>query len=144
MLTSAQGYLNHHRLQYPDKTQLLESVNLFMTAYAAQEVSEARLRAKQRQEPDEDGFITVTRGGRNGPARQGAAQEQADKQKEKRKGYEDFYRFQTRENRKAKAGELLRKFEEDKQKLRIMREKRANLKVNFSSRLLKIPNPDHI
>ena len=98
-----------------------------MTAYAAQEALQARLDAKKRQEPDEDGFITVTRGGRNGPARLGAAQGQAEKQKEKGKGYEDFYRFQTREKRKAKAGELLRKFEEDKQKLQVMREKRAKL-----------------
>lgn len=133
MLKCTQGYLNHQRLQYPNKTELLESVNSFMTAYAEQEASQARLHAKQRREPDEDGFITVTKGGRNGPARQGAAQEQAEKQKLKRKSYEDFYRFQTREKRKAKAGELLRKFEEDKQKLRIMREKRADLKVNSSS-----------
>lgn len=125
------GYLNHQRLQYPNKSQLLESVNTFMSAYAAQEASQARLDAKKRREPDEDGFITVTRGGRNGPARQGAAQEQAERQKEKRKGYDDFYRFQTREKRKAKAGELLRRFEEDKQKLRIMREKRAKLKVKW-------------
>lgn len=125
LLTYPQGYLNHQRLLYPDKSQLLESVNSFMTAYAAQEASQATLDAQKRQEPDEDGFITVTRGGRNGPARLAAAQEQAEKQKEKRKGYEDFYRFQTREKRKAKAGELLRKFEEDKQKLRKMRAKRA-------------------
>lgn len=131
-LTCTQGYLNHQRLRYPNKTQLLESVNSFMTAYAAQEASQARLDAQKRREPDEDGFITVTSGGRNGPVRQGAAQQQAEKQKEKRKGYEDFYRFQTREKRKAKAVELLRKFEEDKQKLRVMREKKAKLEVNGS------------
>ncbi len=85
-----------------------------MTAFAAKEASQARLATKQRQEADEDGFITVTRGGRTNPARQEAAQEQAEKQKEKQKGLEDFYRFQSREKRKEKAGELVRKFEEDK------------------------------
>ena len=144
MLTSTQGYLNHQRLQYPNKTQLLESVNSFMTAYAAQEASQARLHAKKRQEPDEDGFITVTKGGRNGPARLRAAQELAEKQKVKRKGYEDFYRFQTREKRKAKAVELIRKFEEDKQKLRILREKRAKLKVNAPTRHLMISQSNHL
>jgi ribosomal RNA-processing protein 7 len=129
MLTLTQGYLTHHRLQYPDKTQLLESVNAFMTAFAAQEASQVRLQTKRRQVPDEDGFITVTKGGRNGPARQEAAQELVEKQRKKHKGLEDFYRFQTREKRKAKAGELLRKFEEDKEKIRRMREKRTKIKV---------------
>jgi ribosomal RNA-processing protein 7 len=104
-----------------------------MTAFAAQEAAQARLQAKQRQEPDEDGFVTVTRGGRTGPARQDVAQEQAEKQKQKQKGLEDFYRFQTREKRKARAGELVRKFEEDKEKVKRMRERRGWFKVRFDA-----------
>lgn len=123
------GYLNHHKLRYPDKAQLLESVDAYMTGFAAQETAQARLQAKQRQEPDKDGFVMVTRGGRNGPAKQEVAQEQAYKQKEKRKGLEDFYRFQTREKKKARAGELVRKFEEDKEKVRRMREKKGRFEV---------------
>lgn len=109
-----------------------------MTAFAAQEASEAKLHAKQRNEPDEDGFITVSKGGRNGSARREAAQEQAEKRKTKHKGFEDFYRFQTRDKRKAKAVELLRKFEEDKQKVKEMRERRADFEVNGSLRI-RIP-----
>lgn len=109
-----------------------------MTAVAAQEASEAKFYAKQRHEPDEDGFITVSKGGRNGPARREAAQEQAEKRKEKHKGFEDFYRFQTRDKRKAKAVELLRKFEGDKQKVKEMRERRASLKVNGSLRIRRL------
>ena len=123
--------MNHQSLTYPDKSQLLESVNNYMTAFASKEASEARSRAKKRQEPDTDGFITVTRGGRTNPARQGAAQEQAEKQKEKGKGLEDFYRFQSREKRKQKAVELVRKFEEDKEKIRKMRERKGKFKVGF-------------
>ena len=102
-----------------------------MTAFAEKETARSRLMAKQRQEPDEDGFVTVTRGGRTGPARQEAAQEQAEKLKSKQKGLEDFYRFQTREKRKARAGELVRKFEEDKEKVRKMKERRGKFKVGF-------------
>ncbi|CAF9920483.1 Ribosomal RNA-processing protein 7 [Imshaugia aleurites] len=98
-------YLNHHSLTYPNKTQLLESVNNYMTAFAGKEASQARSLARQRQEADADGFVTVTRGGRTNPARQEAAQEQAEKQKEKQKGLEDFYRFQSREKRKQRAGD---------------------------------------
>ena len=100
-----------------------------MTAYAEKEASEARSRARQRQEPDADGFITVTRGGRTNPARQKVAQEQAEKQKEKDRGLEDFYRFQSRERRKQRASELVKKFEEDKEKIRKMKERRGAFRV---------------
>ena len=100
-----------------------------MTAFASKEASQARSLARQRQEADADGFITVTRGGRTNPARQEVAQEQAEKQKEKQRGLEDFYRFQSREKRKQRAGELVRKFEEDKEKVRKMRERRGRFRV---------------
>ncbi len=105
-----------------------------MTAFANKEASEARSLARQRQVADADGFITVTRGGRTNPARQEVAQEQAEKQKEKQKGLEDFYRFQSREKRKQRAAELVRKFEEDKEKVRKMKERRGRFRVGHSSR----------
>ena len=125
--------MNHHKLRYPDNAQLLESVNTYMTAFAAHEAAQARLQAKQRQEPDEDGFVTVTRSGRTGLARQEVAQEQAEKQRQRQKGLEDFYRFQSREKRKARAGELVKKFEDDKEKVKRMRERRGRLKVKLGS-----------
>ena len=105
-----------------------------MTAFADKEASKARLLVRQRQVADADGFITVTRGGRTNPARQEVAQEQAEKQKEKQKGLDDFYRFQSREKRKQKAGELLRKFEEDKEKIRKMRDRRGQFRVGHCLR----------
>lgn len=101
-----------------------------MSTFAAQEAARTRLLARQRQEPDEDGFITVTRGGRSGPARQEEAREKVEKQQEKQKGLEDFYRFQTREKRKEKAGELVRKFQDDRHKLKQMRERRGRFRVS--------------
>ena len=124
------GYINHHHLTYPDKHELLDSVNKYMTLFAANEATRTRVLAKQRQEADQDGFITVTRGGRTNPARQEVAQEQAEKQKEKQRGFDNFYRFQSREKRKERAGELVRKFEEDKERVRKMKEKRR-FKVSF-------------
>ena len=103
-----------------------------MTAFSAQEASQARLQARQRSEPDAEGFVTVTRGGRTDPARQGAAQALIAKQKEKQNGLEDFYRFQTREKKKARAGELIRKFEEDKERVRKMKERRGRFKVQYT------------
>lgn len=111
------------------KSQLLNSVNAYMTAFADKEASQAKIAAKRRQVPDEDGFVTVTRGSRNAPAKQEAALEQAKKQKERQKGLDDFYRFQSREKKKAQAGELVRKFEEDKEKVKRMREQRSRFRV---------------
>ena len=105
-----------------------------MTAFAAKEAAEADARKRQRQEADADGFITVTRGGRTNPAKQEAAKEQAEKQKEKRMALQDFYRFQSREKRKERAGELVRKFEEDREKVRRMKERRGRFTVSTSSR----------
>ncbi|KAL8769177.1 MAG: hypothetical protein Q9209_004811 [Squamulea sp. 1 TL-2023] len=118
-------YLNHHKAQYPSKDQVLEAVNIYMTEFAAREAAQVRLQARQRQVPDEDGFITVTKGGRTGAARQDAAKELAVKQKEKQKGLEDFYRFQTRDKKKAKAIELMKKFEDDKARVQKMKERRG-------------------
>ena len=102
-----------------------------MTEYAAREAARTQQQARQRQVPDEDGFVTVTKGGRTGPARQEAAQELAEKQKEKQKGFEDFYRFQTREKKKEKAAEIMKKFEEDQEKVRKMKEKRGQFQVRM-------------
>ena len=122
-------------MRYPSKAQSLESVDKYMTAYAAKEASQKRLATKQRQEADEDGFVTVTRGGRTNPARQEAALEQAERQKEKQNGLEGFYRFQSREKRKERAAELVRKFEEDKEKVRKMRERRGRFRVSSGTTL---------
>ena len=100
-----------------------------MTQYSALEAERAQQAARLRQVPDEDGFITVTRGGRTGPARQEDAQAAAEKQKSKQ-GLQDFYRFQTREARKKAQGELLRKFEEDRKRVAEMKRKRGKFRVS--------------
>ena len=102
-----------------------------MTAFAAKEAAHANAQKRQRQEVDADGFITVTRGGRTNPAKQQAAKEQAEKHNEKQKSLQDFYRFQSREKRKERAGELVRKFEEDREKVRKMKERRGRFRVSL-------------
>ncbi|KAI4165981.1 MAG: hypothetical protein LQ342_000412 [Letrouitia transgressa] len=127
-----QGYLAHQKLTCPDEGILLNSVNTYMAEFTAREAAQERSNARQRQVPDEDGFVTVTRGGRTDPPRQEAVQELAAKQKAKQKGFENFYRFQTREKRKAQARELMEKFEADQEKVKRMREHRAGFKASLS------------
>ncbi|KAJ5128396.1 hypothetical protein N7526_006562 [Penicillium atrosanguineum] len=54
--------------------------------------------------------------------------ELVERQKQKAAGLEDFYRFQSREKRKERQNQLLRRFDEDKRKLRDMRDRRGKIR----------------
>jgi len=125
-------YLTHQKTRYPDPATLQAAVDAFMTKWNADEEEKARMAKRQRNLPDEDGFVTVTRGGRTGPARQEDAErkraEMEEKEQNKREGMGDFYRFQMRERRKAEQGELVKQFEEDKKRVEVMKEQRGRFR----------------
>lgn len=123
-------YLAHQKLRYPDPAILQTSVDAFMEAFAAQEAERARQLALQRSEPDEDGFITVTRGGRNAPAREHEtkAKEEELKKREKNRVRDDFYRFQLREKKKEQAMDLVKGFEEDRRRVEALRRRRGRVR----------------
>ncbi|KAI5359421.1 Putative ribosomal RNA-processing protein [Septoria linicola] len=123
-------YKTHHALRFPDHAALQDSVDAFMASFAAQEEARAKQLARLRNEPDADGFITVTRGGRQGPGRaeEARAKEEEFKKREKSRIKEDFYRFQTREKRKEEQQGLVHKFEEDRRRVEEMRKRRGKLR----------------
>ncbi|KAF2189210.1 hypothetical protein K469DRAFT_723961 [Zopfia rhizophila CBS 207.26] len=126
-----QRYKTHHSLSFPSKESLQSSINAYLTQFNRAELARNRLRAKQRSVPDEDGFITVVRGGRAGPARLEEAEQKKVELEERRKkkgAKEDFYRFQTRERRKEKESELKRKFEMDRRRVDEMRRVRGRVR----------------
>jgi len=120
----------HNRLSYPDKNQLQAAIDSFSELFAKREKEAAEIAKRLRNEPDEDGFVTVTRGGRNAPASRNEAEEakrkMLEKQEKKKEEMNNFYRFQLREKKKEEQAELLKRFEEDKKKISAMREKRGN------------------
>ncbi len=118
-----QKYQKFNQLHYPSRRELLRSVDGYMTAYAQIEEARSKEHARKRQVPDEEGFVTVTRGSKGG-LRKEDAEELALKQKEKDKGFGNFYRFQMREKRKEKQEEMLRNFQDDKRKVEEMRMRR--------------------
>lgn len=120
-------YEAHKSLQYPPRATLLRIADNFMTAYGAMEEARSKENARKRQMPDEDGFITVTRGAKGGALKPEEADELKEKQRAKEQGLEDFYRFQMREKRKEQQGQLLRKFDEDKKRVAEMRMRRGKL-----------------
>jgi ribosomal RNA-processing protein 7 len=124
----SERYLAHHTLRCPDKAVLQASVDAFMTEFNRREEEAARVAKRLRNVPDEDGFVTVTRGGRTGPARRDEAEEarrkELEKNEQKKRSMGDFYRFQGRERRKEEQGELVRRFEEDRTRVENMRKER--------------------
>jgi len=129
-LLGSARYLAHHGLRYPDPTLLQSSVDAFMEAFSAQEGARSGALARLRAEPDAEGFITVTRGGRTGPAREeeAKAKEEEFKKREKSRIRDDFYRFQTREKRKEQANDLVKGFEEDRRRVEEMRQRKGRIR----------------
>ncbi|CAD6440417.1 4014d520-18ac-469b-869d-896de4ee287f [Sclerotinia trifoliorum] len=127
-------YAKRQELRFPDKLAVQRSVDAFMTNFNSKEEERERERKRLRNVPDEDGFVTVVRGGRTGPARSEAAEEKrremAEKEEKRRKELEDagFYRWQGREKRKKEVGELVKRFEEDRKRVEGMREKRGRFR----------------
>lgn len=127
-LLGSHRYSTHQKLRFPDQNLLLANVDAFLSSWDEKEKAKENERRNQRNFVDEDGFVTVTRGGRTGPNRMEDAQkkkeELEEREKRKREGMGDFYRFQTREMRKERAGELVRLFESDREKVRKLKEGR--------------------
>lgn len=117
-------YERFNQLSYSSPSELIQTVDGYMNAFALVEDAHSKENARKRQVPDEDGFVTVTRGQKGG-FRKEEADELIAKRKEQGKGYGNFYRFQMREKRKEQQEEMLRKFEEDKQKVEDMRRRRG-------------------
>jgi ribosomal RNA-processing protein 7 len=119
----------HNKLSYPDRDALQASVDAFSALFARREQEAAEIAKRLRNEPDEDGFVTVTRGGRAAPASRNEAEEakrkMLEKQEKKKEELTNFYRFQLRERKKAEQAELLKRFEDDRRKLEAMRVKRG-------------------
>ncbi|KAJ4366323.1 hypothetical protein N0V83_007959 [Neocucurbitaria cava] len=72
--------------------------------------------------------VELVRGGRAGPARIAEAEKKKAELEERRRNNgvkDDFYRFQNREKRKEREGELKRRFEEDRRRVGEMRERRG-------------------
>jgi hypothetical protein len=102
------GYLAHHKLKYPDPSSLQDLVDTALTRFNEDEKARMLSLTRLRSEPDEEGFITVTRRER---------EEIVVERKNKAVNLEDFYKFQKREKRAKQMEELRRKFEEDKIKV---------------------------
>lgn len=124
----------HNKLSYPGQAAMQAMVDAYFTVYNRKEAEAEQLARDLRNEPDADGFVTVTRGGRSAPARREEAEEAKRKMLERQQKRADaapnFYRWQLREKKKAEQAAFLQQFEEDKSKVQAMREKRCKVQPN--------------
>lgn len=122
----------HNKLSYPPKDLLQESIDAFFNVYNRKEKTAAELAKRLRNEPDEDGFVTVTRGGRAAPAKRDEAEEarkrMLEREEKKKDEMGNFYRFQLRERKKAEQAELIKRFDEDRRRVQAMKQKRGKFR----------------
>ncbi|KAI9708131.1 MAG: Ribosomal RNA-processing protein 7 [Chrysothrix sp. TS-e1954] len=122
-LLGSARYLHHQKARFPAKPTLQEKADAYLVAFATLETAQNAKRQQLRSQPDEDGFVTVTKGSRTGPVRMEEVQEMEERRKKKlekgkeRWGEGEFYRFQLREKRKAREKELQEEFGKDAQRL---------------------------
>lgn len=117
--------------QVHDPKSLSRAVSSALAAFTRSEQESREELKNQTEIVDEDGFTLVVGSHRKTKAgilsRQKYAQTVAlenAKLKIKKKEKEDFYRFQLRERKKAEMNDLLQKFKQDQERIRVMREKR--------------------
>ncbi|KAK7939357.1 hypothetical protein WMY93_002683 [Mugilogobius chulae] len=106
-------------------------VNSFMEDYDKRKEEEAEQQRKEeeQQQEDEDGWVKVTRGHKGAKARphsETANQRTLAKEMKKKKKKElmNFYTWQHRNTQKEHIAELRKKFEEDKQRIALLRAQR--------------------
>uniref|UniRef100_A0A8D2PJK0 Ribosomal RNA processing 7 homolog A n=1 Tax=Zosterops lateralis melanops TaxID=1220523 RepID=A0A8D2PJK0_ZOSLA len=108
--------------------ELKAEVDAYMQDYDKKMAEEEAKAAEEEGVPDEEGWVKVTRKGRKpGLPRTEAANLrllEKEKQKRARKELLNFYAWQHREAKREHIAQLRKKFEEDKQRIALMRAQR--------------------
>lgn len=115
-----------------DRETLEKEVTHSLVEFQAKEKQAEEEVAGMRTVVDEDGFTLVVGKQRKTKADiLGSMKKKADLEKDenlvkksKKKEKQDFYRFQIRERKKQEMNQLLSKFKQDQEKIKVMREKR--------------------
>ncbi|RHZ76470.1 hypothetical protein Glove_197g6 [Diversispora epigaea] len=116
-------WFKEYQINRPDPHKLQVEVDEYMRKFEEIEEEKRKELEEKQNQPDEEGFITVTRAGRRNANTDGtitvtaAKPEEIKNLKPKNKELPDFYRFQMRESKRNKHVELRKKFEEDKRKI---------------------------
>ncbi|KAG7262392.1 hypothetical protein CRUP_018316 [Coryphaenoides rupestris] len=129
--TGVQKWVQQYRQSIVLPEKLQESVDAFMLDYDLRKEKKAMEQEKEaeKQKEDEEGWVKVTRGGKGAKARphsEAANQKSLQKEirKKKKKELLNFYTWQHRNTQKEHIADLRKKFEEDKQRISLLRAQR--------------------
>uniref|UniRef100_A0AAY5K1I5 RRM domain-containing protein n=1 Tax=Esox lucius TaxID=8010 RepID=A0AAY5K1I5_ESOLU len=129
--TGLKKWIHQYKQSIVQTDKLQEAVDAFMQDYDQRKNEEAKRQKKQaeEQQEDEEGWVKVTRGKGGAKARphsEVANQKALQKETRKRKRKEliNFYTWQHRNTQKEHIAELRKKFEEDKQRIALLRAQR--------------------
>jgi len=128
IVSGLKGYIQRYSESVCDVKALEQKAEKFMADYNAKKEEEIAKEKEMEGVPDEDGFIKVTRHGKNKGLRRTEETEKRghEHKRERMKKHEmkDFYVFQYRERKRKHIAELQAKFEEDKKKINEMKRNR--------------------
>ncbi|XP_017272124.1 ribosomal RNA-processing protein 7 homolog A [Kryptolebias marmoratus] len=129
--TGVQKWIQQYIESFIPTDKLQQIVDAFMQDYdkRKEEEEERQKQEAEKQQEDEEGWVKVTRGHKGAKARphsEAADQRtlQREKRKKRRKELLNFYTWQHRNTQKEHIAELRKKFEEDKQRIALMRAQR--------------------
>ncbi|XP_069508797.1 ribosomal RNA-processing protein 7 homolog A [Ambystoma mexicanum] len=127
-LTGVHKWITAYSQSLTDPEELQAEVDSFMQEYD-RKISEEEAKAEEEEGvPDEEGWVKVTRKGRRpGLPRTEAANIRVLEREKRRRAQKEllnFYSWQHRENKREHLAQLRRKFEEDKEKIAVMRAQR--------------------
>uniref|UniRef100_A0A673V9K7 Ribosomal RNA processing 7 homolog A n=1 Tax=Suricata suricatta TaxID=37032 RepID=A0A673V9K7_SURSU len=122
------NWISSYADSVPDPEALRAEVDTFMEAYDKR-IAEEEAKAKEEEGiPDEEGWVKVTRRGRRPvlPRTEAASLRVLERERRKRARKEllNFYAWQHRETKMEHLAQLRKKFEEDKQRIELMRAQR--------------------
>ncbi|XP_042201948.1 ribosomal RNA-processing protein 7 homolog A [Callorhinchus milii] len=126
--TGLQKWISDYASKIVDAGELQSEVDQFLQKYDEQVAKEEAQAETEDGVPDEDGWVKVTRRGRRPGIPRTEASNLRAAQKEKRNRARrqllNFYTWQHRETKREHIAQLRKKFEEDKQKITLMRAQR--------------------
>ncbi|KAK5856676.1 hypothetical protein PBY51_008257 [Eleginops maclovinus] len=129
--TGTQKWIQQYSDSFVHTDKLQQTVDSFMEGYdkRKKEEEERQKEEAEQQQEDEEGWVKVTRGSKGTKARphsEAANKKTLQKEirKKKRKELMNFYTWQHRNTQKEHIAELRKKFEEDKQRIALLRAQR--------------------
>ena len=123
--TGLEKWCDSYSKGYPDTKLLQNEVDKYMEAFDRKEKEAEEAEKHLQDEPDEEGWVTVTHGGRKPAISQSKTVINSNTKKQrKEKELLNFYQFQQRESHRDHIAQLRKKFEEDKKRIALMRAQR--------------------